>query len=82
MDRPGQPYFTLSRYFVYLLSVFFTLIGGGPTIFFSDWSDLDDSVASPALLCHKEPEPIRGIFMALGTKALVGDAFSLFFMVT
>ena len=37
--------------------VFSTLIGRGPTMFCSDWSDLDYNVAPPALLCNKEPAP-------------------------
>ena len=36
-------------------AVFSTLIGRGPPMFCSDWLDLTQNVAPPALLSHKEP---------------------------
>ena len=33
-----------------------TPIGRGPTGICSDWLDLDQSVAMPALLCHKDTD--------------------------
>ena len=45
------------NYFVLVVleAVFSTLIGRDPTMFCSHWLDLDHSVATPAVRCHKEP---------------------------